>query len=103
MSICIATRSRFSGSLNEEQGADWVAKIDENWIAYIRLKFADNILAGGNRNIFNSGLWNWVRMMNFHGDENSCANRLADFIAGISEFNIAFAILSGYDRYDFDA
>jgi len=42
-------------------------------------------------------------MVNFRGSENGCANRSADFIAGIGEFNIAVAILFGYDRYDFDA
>ena len=66
------------------------------------MKFADNVMVrGGIYSILDYG--KWMRMVNFRGSENGCANRSADFIAGIGEFNIAVAILFGYDRYDFDA
>jgi len=66
------------------------------------VKFADNVLARAEiYSILAYG--NWIGMVNFRGSENGRANRLADFIAGIGEFNIAVAILFGYDRYDFDA
>jgi len=36
----------FPGFFKDEQGADWVAKIDENWIAHIRVKICGKYPAG---------------------------------------------------------